>query len=102
MCTLVQGTVDTGEAHAWNLVQIDGTFYYTDCTSVSLDKNGEAVDEFLVGQDTMFKLSVTPKNNDIESTYSNISKDDWSKEHSICKGNHTLDKTSQAQATCEE
>ena len=92
----------SGLQHAWNLVQIDGTFYYTDCTSVSLDKNGEAVDEFLVGQDTMFKLSVTPKNNDIESTYSNISKDDWSKEHSICKGNHTLVKTSQAQATCEE
>ena len=45
----------SGLQHAWNLVQIDGTFYYTDCTSVSLDKNGEAVDEFLVGQDTMFK-----------------------------------------------
>ena len=95
-------TKGSGLQHAWNLVQIDGTFYYTDCTSVSLDKNGEAVDEFLVGQDTMFKLSVTPKNNDIENTYSNISKDDWSKDHSVCNGNHNLVKTSQAQATCEE
>lgn len=95
-------TKGSGLQHAWNLVQIDGTFYYTDCTSVSLDKNGKAVDEFLVGQDTMFKLSVTPKNNDIENTYSNISKDDWSKEHSVCKGNHNLVETSQAQATCEE
>lgn len=93
-------TKGSGLQHAWNLVQIDGTFYYTDCTSVSLDKNGEAVDEFLLGQDTMFHLRVSPKNDDIENTYSNISKDDWSKEHSVCKGNHTLVKTGEGPATC--
>lgn len=94
-------TKGSGLQHAWNLVQINGTFYYTDCTSVSLDKNGEAVDEFLLGHDTMFNLRVTPKNNDIENTYSNISKDDWSKEHSVCKGNHNLVLAGDGAPSCE-
>ena len=93
--------IGSGLQHAWNLVKIDGTFYYTDCTSIALDKDGNATGEFLLGQDTMFNLTVTPKNNDIENTYSNISKDDWSKEHSVCKGNHNLVKTGEGPATCE-
>ena len=103
LLTLVEHGVLKGSGnHAWNLVQIDGTFYYNDCTGgISLDKNGEPTAEFLYGQDYMFNLDVTPKNNDIENTYSNISKDDWLKDHSVCKGKHNLVENGGRYPTCE-
>ncbi len=31
-CTMVQGLVKAGEGHAWNMVQVDGEYYYMDPT----------------------------------------------------------------------
>ena len=85
--------------HAWNLVEIDGTYYYVDPTNAYFKEDGEPGKELLPGQKYLFSL-YTPDNTTIEDTYKNISQDDWLKEHSICKGNHNLRENGGKSAQC--
>lgn len=85
--------------HAWNLVQIDGIYYYADPTNAYFKEDGEPGSEVLYGQKHFFSLD-TPDSTTIEDTYKNISQDDWLKEHSICKGNHNLRENGGKSALC--
>ncbi len=85
--------------HAWNLVQIDGIYYYADPTNAYFKEDGEPGSEVLYGQKYFFSL-YTPDSTTIKDTYK-ISHDDYLKEHSVCKGNHKLYESGGRDVTCE-
>lgn len=90
-----EGTMIGSGGHAWNLVEVDGMYYYIDPTGA------DSKSEMLWGQDYAYTQN-EPDDYEIEETYDNISKEDYSKEHSVCNGNHNLSYSGEWGATCEE
>lgn len=79
-CTLVLGTVETGEGHAWNLVKVDGEFYYVDTTwgDVSYQMEENASQEGDAGEGSPY--AAMP---DINYDYLNVTTEELLRTHSI-------------------
>ena len=92
-------SISEQKGHAWNLVKMDGVYYYVDPTNAYFKEDGEPGSEVLHGQKYFFTL-YAPDSTTIEDTYKNISQDDYLKEHSVCKGNHNLRENGGKSAQC--
>ncbi|MCR4813298.1 MAG: hypothetical protein K5879_00565 [Lachnospiraceae bacterium] len=70
--TIVEGIAASGEAHAWNMVQIGGAFYYTDVTwGDSSYTNGNSVVKVLSGINYDF-LNITTEELEHTHTIDNV------------------------------
>lgn len=76
--------------HAWNLVMIDGFYYYTDPTTLqTLFHDGTADVEFLYGADDFDFYKLIKSDSGYEGKYP-IADKMYSKDHSVCNGNHDM------------
>lgn len=69
-CTMVQGLVKDGEGHAWNMVQVEGQYYYMDTTwgdasyqVINMDTSSVRIpnisyDYLCVAEDVLFRTHV--------------------------------------------
>lgn len=75
--------------HAWNLVKIDGMYYYTDPTNFQnfTFVNGTAKAEFLYGSDDFSFHRSYKSSNEYKDRYP-IASEMYSKDHSSCNGKH--------------
>lgn len=91
LCVLEDSGWHGYDPHAWNLVKIDGVYYYTDPTSSQTltFENGIAKSEFLFGtKDFDFDNSFLSTNG-YKGKYP-IATEMYSKEHSSCNGQHDI------------
>lgn len=72
-CTMVVGKVNNGEGHAWNLVNIDGLYYYVDATWGDAGYMSSTVDDDLIPDGVSYQfLNVTTEEMNRTHTLDNV------------------------------
>lgn len=99
LCVLEDSGTSGYDPHAWNLVKMDGVYYYTDPTNLRRFFNdGKTEIEFLYGADDFSFEHSFKSDNKYKEKYT-IASEMYSKDHSLCDGKHELEEKN-VQAGC--
>lgn len=79
-CALVLGKVETGEGHAWNLVKVDGCYYYVDTTWGDVSYQMEDGEAALSGEEGAYAAP------EINYDYLNVTTEEILRTHFIGEG----------------